>query len=178
MTVKIILCLRPKNCHLWLKTEKIKLFLHCDKSCCWGGGIHDLQFYVSLGVWLSSVLLSHNPSLRDSVVLYPFVMYIFKMSGNSFFPVLLFILVVCTDVIAESGSCSSTKGPSTMMQLKRTLLCEYDSSVRPVPNNDKKTRVVFFLKPFFYEYVSNICQCKIFRKNAEYIPITFNAWCA
>lgn len=42
-----------------------------------------------------------------------------------------------------------------MVQLKRHLLCEYDPDVRPVQYNNNMTRVNFYLKPKFFEYVSN-----------------------
>ena len=75
------------------------------------------------------------------------------MGRNSFCSVFLFSLIACTDVIAEN-SCSS-ENISPMVQLKRHLLCEYDPDVRPVQHNNNMTRVNFYLKPQFFEYVSN-----------------------
>ncbi|XP_071647195.1 5-hydroxytryptamine receptor 3A-like [Temnothorax longispinosus] len=73
------------------------------------------------------------------------------MGRMGFFPILLFILdIMCTDVIADSSCSAETK--STMVKLKRHLLCEYDPDVRPVQNNNNITRVIFWLKPFFFEY--------------------------
>jgi len=77
------------------------------------------------------------------------------MGKKNLFPVLLFIFFMCTDVIAKENSCSS-ESRSIMVQLKRHLLCEYNPDVRPVQNNNDMTRVEFYLKPHFFEYVSNM----------------------
>ncbi|KAL6255302.1 hypothetical protein P5V15_013642 [Pogonomyrmex californicus] len=72
---------------------------------------------------------------------------------RKFFPVLLFILnIMCIDVTANNRQTCSLENKSTMVKLKRNLLCEYDSDVRPVQNNNNKTRVDFHLKPYFFEY--------------------------
>lgn len=79
------------------------------------------------------------------------------MNKNDLFSILLFTLVViCNDVIA-STQCNDVESKSTMLQLKRNLLCEYDPEVRPVQNNNNKTRVTFRMIPHFLRYVS-ICE--------------------
>ncbi|XP_011171071.1 neuronal acetylcholine receptor subunit alpha-2 [Solenopsis invicta] len=71
------------------------------------------------------------------------------MNKNGIFFVLLSIFhIVYTDVILDT--CNENKSP--MVKLKRSLLCEYDSSVRPVKNNNNVTVVSFYLKPYFFEY--------------------------
>lgn len=57
------------------------------------------------------------------------------------------------DVIA-SNNCNDVESKSPMLRLKRSLLCEYDSEVRPVQNNNNKTRVTFRMVPHFFRYVS------------------------
>ncbi|XP_012521971.1 5-hydroxytryptamine receptor 3A [Monomorium pharaonis] len=71
------------------------------------------------------------------------------MNRNGFFFVLLILHIIYIKVIAES-SCNENK--SQMVQLKRHLLCEYNSNVRPVKNIKNITRVKFFLNPYFFEY--------------------------
>lgn len=82
---------------------------------------------------------------------------IFRMSTrNDPFPIsfLIFILVIlCISVMAKSD-CNNVESKSPMLRLKRYLLCEYDSTVRPVQNNNNVTNVMFGLNPNFIEYVS------------------------
>ncbi|XP_032676070.1 neuronal acetylcholine receptor subunit alpha-2-like [Odontomachus brunneus] len=77
------------------------------------------------------------------------------MDKNGFLLILLFILdAVCVDVIMSfsSRSCNDAESQSSMLQLKRHLLCEYDMDVRPVQNNNNVTRVKLHIIPQFLEY--------------------------
>ncbi|RLU21576.1 hypothetical protein DMN91_005949 [Ooceraea biroi] len=102
-----------------------------------------------------TVRLPRNPSSCNAVVVDSFVTpRISRMGRNNLLPIssLIFILVVlCTSATARSD-CNNVESKSTMLQLKRHLLCEYDSTVRPVKNNNNVTHVTFTVTPHFVEY--------------------------
>ncbi|XP_011137432.2 5-hydroxytryptamine receptor 3A [Harpegnathos saltator] len=79
------------------------------------------------------------------------------MDGNGLLLILLFIFdVVCVDVIMSYSSrrCNDVESQSSMLQLKRHLLCEYDPDVRPVQNNNNVTRVKLHIIPQFLQYIN------------------------
>lgn len=76
------------------------------------------------------------------------------MSRSGFFSALLFILDIIYNDVTASKNCNDVESKSTMLQLKRHLLCEYDFDVRPVQTNNNMTRVTFRMIPHFLRYVS------------------------
>ncbi|XP_067216148.1 uncharacterized protein [Linepithema humile] len=120
------------------------VFRVCSFTFHWAYDYHQFSFHKF-----------HPLNIQSSYIRSSFVVHSETMNNmckNSFFPVLLFILdVVCVDVIATKD-CNDVESKSTVLQLKRHLLCEYDSEVRPVQNNNNMTRVTFRLTPHFYDY--------------------------
>lgn len=76
------------------------------------------------------------------------------MSRSSLFSILLFIFDVLYNDVTASSSCNDVESKSTILRLKRNLLCEYDSEVRPVQNNNNMTRITFRMIPHFLRFVS------------------------
>ncbi|CAL1681655.1 unnamed protein product [Lasius platythorax] len=74
------------------------------------------------------------------------------MNRSGLFSVLLFIFDVVYNNVTASSSCNDVGSKSTMLRLKRHLLCEYDSEVRPVQNNNNMTRVTFRMVPHFLHF--------------------------
>lgn len=76
------------------------------------------------------------------------------MGKTERFLVLLFILDIAFG--DATTNCNNVESKSTVLQLKRHLLCEYDPDVRSVKSNNNVTRVTFRLTPHFIEYVSKV----------------------
>ncbi|XP_072764597.1 uncharacterized protein [Anoplolepis gracilipes] len=97
-------------------------------------------------------LFSDNTLLNDSVVLdSSFIINESKMNKSGLLSVLLFILNSVHNGVTAS-SCNDVESKSTILRLKRHLLCEYDPDVRPVQTNNNITRITFRLIPHFVHY--------------------------
>ncbi|XP_014477571.1 PREDICTED: neuronal acetylcholine receptor subunit alpha-2-like [Dinoponera quadriceps] len=76
------------------------------------------------------------------------------MDRNTLLLILLFIFVCVDMIMSYSSRCNDGETRSVLLQLKRHLLCEYDSEVRPVQTNNNVTRVKLHIIPQFLDYNS------------------------